>query len=394
MNASDIQESILKAKQETKTLSHEVEVVRNQMKDTSLADVSKFVKSLSSDAVDLRLYNTLKGHSNKIAQVRWGGDSRSLLSASQDGYMIIWDAVTGFKKEAIALENQWVLSCAFSPNGRYAASGGLDNTVTLYSIESWSGKLQTSGLNGNRNMAQVFKGHKAYISDMDLLKDELLITASGDMTCMLWDINKGSRVNVFIDHLGDVLTLSKFPQLSGEDGPLFVSGSSDGRAKLWDSRKQSAVQSFTVSNSDVNCVKTFPGGYVFAAGSDDGNIRLFDLRSDCEICQYSLAESVVEGEGLGTKNDEVKSLLLKPNAVDSNYDTPGVVSLDFSRSGRLLYSCYANSGCVIWDTLKAEIVGKLGFASHGNRINQVSVCPDGTGLCTASWDQTIKIWSV
>ena len=49
------------------------------------------------NSCNLTLYNTLRGHQNKIAKLCWSSDSSKILSASQDGFMIIWDAVTGFK---------------------------------------------------------------------------------------------------------------------------------------------------------------------------------------------------------------------------------------------------------------------------------------------------------
>ena len=114
-----------------------------------------------------------------------------------------------------------------------------------------------------------------------------IVTASGDMTCALWDLTKGTKSRDFVEHSGDVLCLSTFPQniLSAN---LFVSGSSDGSENLG-LEISNPTQSFGISNSDVNSVKVFPDGNAFATGSDDGLIRLFDLRSDCELGHYSLS---------------------------------------------------------------------------------------------------------
>lgn len=397
----DIQKRIASARQETRTLYYEVENIRSRIQDATVFKVASDIEMLSSDRFNLKLYNTLRGHQNKIAQIRWNSNSRHILSASQDGYMIIWDTVSGFKKHAISLENQWVLACAIAPNGESVASGGLDNTLTVYNIKPRNyqygahDQYQTS-------IRSLFKGHKAYISDCDYISNEKLITASGDMTCIMWDINKGGKVRDFVDHIGDVLVLAKFSDTQGNhESPIFVSGSSDGYAKIWDLRCQFAVQSFPVSNSDINCIKVFPDNHSFMTGSDDGIIRLFDMRSDCELSNYSLSANLHKLDLNNLRPTVSRSYPESPTdqisrvqSTNSSYDTPGVVSLDFSRSGRLLYSCYSDYGCIIWDTLKGNIVGALGMAGHLNKVNQVSSSPDGLIICTASWDQTIKVWSV
>lgn len=399
----DIQHRIDSARQETRTLYYELESVRCRIQDTTLFEVAAGVEHLSGDHFNLRLYNTLRGHQNKIAQIRWNANLRHILSASQDGYMIIWDTVSGFKKHAISLENQWVLACAIAPNGESVASGGLDNTLTVYNIKPRNYQYGTQE-QYQTSIRSIFKGHKAYISDCDYIANDKLITASGDMTCSMWDMAKGSKVRDYVDHIGDVLVLSRFSNSYGNDSsPLFISGSSDGYAKIWDSRCQFAVQNYPVSNSDVNSIKVFPDNQSFVTGSDDGIIRFFDLRADCELCNYSLSANLHKldlnaqappppSSGLHavTPTDQIS----RSESTNSSYDTPGVVSLDFSKSGRLLYSCYSDYGCIIWDTLKGEIVGALGMAGHLNKVNQVSSSPDGLIICTASWDQTIKVWSV
>jgi guanine nucleotide-binding protein G(I)/G(S)/G(T) subunit beta-1 len=81
----------------------------------------------------------LKGHFGKIYAVAWGPDSRRLVSASQDGKLIIWNAFTTFKESVIVLRSSWVMTCAYSPNGQMVAAGGLDNTVSVYKLASDSG---------------------------------------------------------------------------------------------------------------------------------------------------------------------------------------------------------------------------------------------------------------
>ena len=44
------------------------------------------------------------------------------------------------------------------------------------------------------------------------------------------------------------------------------------------------------------------------------------------------------------------------NSLQSVIENQGVFWISV-KSGRFLYSCYSEYGCVVWDTLKSEIVG-------------------------------------
>lgn len=62
--------------------------------------------------------------------------SKELVSASQDGKMIVWNAMTTNKVHVIPLRSSWVMTCAFSPTGTRAACGGLDNVCSIYNLQS------------------------------------------------------------------------------------------------------------------------------------------------------------------------------------------------------------------------------------------------------------------
>ncbi|EGV60513.1 G protein subunit beta [Yamadazyma tenuis] len=363
-----IQAKINDARNEARTLYTEVENVKARMRDSTLLEQSVKLKPIPNHSINPKLYHTLEGHQNKISNVQWSSSSDQVLSASQDGYMIMWDPVTGLKKKAIELENQWVLTCALSPNSEFIASGGLDNNLSIYKVND---TVQQTYFNSK--VQHVFKSHRAYISDCEFINNQQVITGSGDMECIMWDLNKGDKIRNFNEHTGDVLCLDTLPSGSSS---LFISGSCDGYCKIWDLRSKSAVQSLFISNYDINTVRVFPQGHSFITGSDNGIIKLFDLRSDCELSKYSLSNQL--------DDNKRKSI--------SSIDSVNVLSVDFSKSGRLIYSCYSDFGCLIWDTLKSEVVGTIG-GGHQNRINQVSVSPDGIGICTVSWDYTIKVWA-
>jgi guanine nucleotide-binding protein G(I)/G(S)/G(T) subunit beta-1 len=145
----------------------------------------------------MRPRRALRGHLAKIYAMHWATDKRHLVSASQDGKLIVWDAYTTNKVHAIPLRSSWVMTCAYSPSGNFVACGGLDNICSIYNLHSKEG----NSIRGARELS----AHSGYLSCCRFINDRQIVTSSGDMTCMLWDIETGSRSVEFSDHTGDVM---------------------------------------------------------------------------------------------------------------------------------------------------------------------------------------------
>lgn len=229
--------------------------------------------------IGMKSRKVLKGHLAKIYAMHWSTDRRHLVSASQDGKLIIWDAYTTNKVHAIPLRSSWVMTCAYAPSGNYVACGGLDNICSVYNLSSRDGPTR---------VARELSGHSGYLSCCRFINDRRILTSSGDMTCMLWDVETGSKVTEFADHLGDVMSISINPTNQN----VFVSGACDAFAKLWDIRTGKAVQTFAGHESDINAVQFFPDGQAFGTGSDDATCRLFDIRADREVNTYAVRFSL------------------------------------------------------------------------------------------------------
>ncbi len=177
----------------------------------------------------------------KIYSMHWATDRRHLVSASQDGKLIVWDAFTTNKAYAIPLRSSWVMTCAYAPSGNYVACGGLDNICSIYNLKTKEGTVK---------VARELTAHTGYLSCCRFISDRQIITSSGDMSCMLWDIDAGIKTLEFNDHTGDVMSLSLSP-----DKNIFVSGACDATSKIWDIRTGRCVQTFSGHEADINAVQ-------------------------------------------------------------------------------------------------------------------------------------------
>jgi guanine nucleotide-binding protein G(I)/G(S)/G(T) subunit beta-1 len=307
-----------------------------------------------------RLLHVLEGHFKKVFCADWSGcgsllskgtnNDERLVSASQDGRLMLWNARTQQKIKAFPLKNEFVMSCAFEKrDGILIASGGLDSICTLHT--------QTSPLIAPTELS----GHKGYISCCKFVSsgDEQIVTSSGDGTVRLWDISRATKVQSFDEHNGDVMSVSVHPSHPS----LFLSGSCDSTVKLWDIRRAGRCSvSFEGHESDVNSVSFMKNGLAFASGSDDSSIRICDLRSCSSI-----------------------------NVLHT--DISAVTSLQFSSSGRILFAGYDNSSCYAWDSLLPSTKTPIFVLDkHSMRISSVSLSSGGHVVALTSWDNTISLW--
>jgi len=334
-----------------------IEALKEQISKARQDGTGAFNSLPASTPIDpskaAQVRRTLKGHFGKVYALQRAGEKSQLVSASQDGKLIIWNAKTMNKILAIPLRSSWVMTCAFeTTTDSLVACGGLDNICSIY-------KLKEDGSPVNRAEKEL-AAHDGYLSCCRFIGPTRLLTSSGDSTCILWDVEKGDSINTFTDHAGDVMSVAICPT----DNNIFVSGSCDSNAKLWDTREKKCVLTFSGHESDINSVAFFPSGNAIGTGSDDSSCRLWDLRAVCELNQYG--------------NERILC---------------GITSVEFSKSGRLMFAGYDDYSCHGWDVIGARNQVSMRMASHDNRVSCLGVNPEGNALCTGSWDTLLKIWS-
>ncbi|CAJ0564902.1 unnamed protein product, partial [Mesorhabditis spiculigera] len=322
---------------EAEELRKKLDLERQKLNDIPIQQAAERLDPLGGLGIKQR--RILKGHAGKVLCMDWSTDKRHIVSSSQDGKVIVWDGFTTNKEHALTMPTTWVMACAYSPSSQMIACGGLDNKCSK-----------------KRSVAT----HTSYMSCCTFLRsDNLLLTGSGDSTCAIWDVESGQMIQNFHGHTGDVFALDVPKQ---DTGNIFISAGADKHTLVWDIRTGQCVQSFEGHESDINTVRFHPNGDAFATGSDDATCRMFDLRADRQVCVY-----------------EKESILFPVNGVD------------FSLSGRILFAGYGDYRVGVWDSLK--VLRHSVLYGHENRISCLRTSPDGTAVCSASWDCTIRIWA-
>jgi len=240
----ELKDKISAARNQAEKLKQDIEQVRALKHDGGLSEAAGRI-NLRPIGTLPKCRRVLKGHFGKVYAMHWAGDSINLVSASQDGKLIIWNGFTTNKVQAIPLRSSWVMTCAYEPTQmQMVACGGLDNLCSIYTLG------QPQVMRATRELA----AHDGYLSCCRFIDSASILTSSGDSTCIFWDIERGEPKMHFTDHGGDVMSVSILPE---KNPNIFVSGSCDSTAKVWDIRSGKCTQTFHGHESDINSVCFF-----------------------------------------------------------------------------------------------------------------------------------------
>ncbi|XP_040496962.1 WD repeat and SOCS box-containing protein 1 isoform X3 [Ursus maritimus] len=151
-----------------------------------------------------KLLLNLVDHTEVVRDLTFAPDgSLILVSASRDKTLRVWDLKDdGNMMKVLRGHQNWVYSCAFSPDSSMLCSVGASKAVFLWDMDKYT-------------MIQKLEGHHHDVVACDFSPDgALLATASYDTRVYIWD-----------PHTGDILM--EFGHLFPPPTPIFAGGAND-----------------------------------------------------------------------------------------------------------------------------------------------------------------------
>jgi WD40 repeat protein len=170
------------------------------------------------------LDRTLAKHPNRIEAVAVC-QVRQLIATACDNQIRIWDLQTGQCLQTIAAHYLSVLSVAFSRDGRYLASGGMDKTAKIWDTRSWN-CVQT--LTGQQSWVTTVAFSPTPITSADPPEYELIVSG-GDRSIERWNILTGECLATYTGHTNWVWSIAYSP-----DGSNIASAGEDETIQIWD----------------------------------------------------------------------------------------------------------------------------------------------------------------
>ncbi|MCS7245181.1 MAG: dynamin family protein, partial [candidate division WOR-3 bacterium] len=114
----------------------------------------------------------------------------------------------GYTSKTIGKHSDLVYSVSFSPDGKYLASGSGDNTIKIWSVDSWKEII-------------TLKGHSDNVYSVSFSPDgKYLASGSYDKTVKIWFIDLSSfekNLPEMLKDLKDIVLLSSLEKIVGKD---------------------------------------------------------------------------------------------------------------------------------------------------------------------------------
>ena len=334
------------------------------------------------------LVQSFTGYGAAVRSVAFSPGGKYLATGSKDHSVKIWRMGNGALVSSRFDHTQAVNAVAFSRDGRWLASGADDHTAKLYRTSDWG-------------VERTFTGHTDNIYSVAFSPDSTrLATGSWDQTVRLWNVPDGSLIFPLI-HGSGIATIAFSP-----DGLTLASGAWDHNIKLWDPNRGTLIDTLVGHSALVNTVVFAPDNHALVSGSwyPEFAIKLWSLSPNRLVQTVTNHSSSINalifttnsqlisgGDSTARFWDAVNGRFLKTINPATN-----VGALALSPDGQLIAMPGSNHTVKIYRTSDGMLVQTL--IGHTDDVTGVAFSHDGTLFASGAFfngsNDAIKLWNV
>jgi WD40 repeat protein len=288
-----------------------------------------------------REWLTFAGHSEVVFDVAYDPEGIRLASASWDGTIVIWNALTGSRLVTLDGHRAEVTAVGFSPDGERLVTSSFDGMLKLWDSFD-GGELLSINAHPSRIHDVIFDG-----------EGKRLASAGEDGIIKIWDASSGVELLSWVGSSRLINRIAFSP-----DGERIASAGGDGTAKIWGASTGEMLLNLTGQSAEVLNVSFSPDATRLATAGGDGVAKVWDSFTGEELLTLS---------GHGTS----------------------VWAAAFSPDGTRIATMSLDKTAKLWDAETGEELLNLIDYNDGRDL---AFSPDGNHLAVASGDGSVRVY--
>ncbi|KAM7509171.1 hypothetical protein LguiA_019624 [Lonicera macranthoides] len=288
--------------------------------------------------------------------------------------------------------------CKTSKNSHILAVTDEDGYVSLFNTRLNFPSSSTYQQNAEKARVCDWIAHDNAIFDICWIKEDCnLLTASGDQSIKVWDVNVKKCLVALIGHTGSVKSLCSHPT----NNDLIVSGSRDGSFALWDLRSsRSSQEKFCISPTAA-----ISGAHISTKGkrvrrgkaASMSITSVLYLKDEVSIATAGAVDSIVKFWDTRSLKSPVAQACPDPElSTQKERRLHGISSLSQDKNGVFLSASCMDNRIYLYNLLQLEKGPAKSFC--GCRIEsffvKAALSPDAAHILSGSSDGNAYLWQV